>query len=98
MRIYLCVLTDCLFSLYRIGHMSFTWALVSYQLWLVLAWSVLVSVHMCVHTCMHVCSLYVHIICVYIYSGTCIIQHPLGRKNSAGLAGCWIVEVSLNGK
>ena len=32
------------------------------------------------------------------YSGACIIRHPLGLKNSAGLAGCWIMEVSLYGK
>ena len=34
----------------------------------------------------------------YIYSGTCLIRHPLGNVNSAGLAGCWIIGVSLYGK
>ena len=33
-----------------------------------------------------------------IYSGTSIIWHPLGKESSAGLAGCWIVEVGLYGK
>ena len=35
-----------------------------------------------------------------MYSGTCIIQHTCigGMKNSAGLAGCWIIEVSLYGE
>ena len=33
-----------------------------------------------------------------IYSRTCIIRHPWGVKNAAGLVGCWIIEASLYGE
>ena len=48
---------------------------------------------MYLHTYVRTCT----IICMY--SGTCTIQHPLGNeKNSAGLAGCGIIEVRLCGE
>ena len=33
-----------------------------------------------------------------VYTTTCPIRHPVGNENSAGLAGCWIIEGSLYGK